>query len=301
MIDLAKQHGSVQAQFRPAEGGRLASLSYRGVELLVPPGRVPGYHGDTFWPSPQSLFEWPPPPVLDGAPYEIVEQSATMLAVRSSADPDFGLQVAKRFVLGMDSVRFAFVMTNTWPRPQAVAPWQVTRAPRRGLLVWALGARFADDDRLAKQREDPGCTFLHTRSERTFEGYSETGGHASIPVPAVTRTSKFFTDARGWVAHLHDGVIFLRIFPDLTPQQMAPRQAELELFFSIERDYIELENQGTYQVLAPGASLSYEVEWRFDTLDACVPTDRLTPELLEAIRALLGRGETFSPGSGTRR
>ena len=298
MIAQDKQCGAVQAQFRPDEGGRLASLRYRGVELLLPPGRVPGYYGDTFWPSPQSLFDWPPPPVLDAAPYEILDQSPTSLGLRSAPDPDQGLQFEKHFALHEASVAFRFVVTNTWPREHAVAPWQVTRAPRTGLLVWAVGQEFGDEDRLAKQREDPGCTYLHAQSDRAFEGYSVAGGHASIPVPAVTRTSKFFTDARGWVAHIHDGVIFLRIFPDLELEQMAPRQAELELFFGLERDYIELENQGAHETLAPGASLSYEVEWRFAPLDPDVRTDRVSPGLLAAIHTLLEGGGALNPGSG---
>jgi len=295
VIALDKRCGSVQAQFRPSEGGRLASLSYRGVELVLPPGRVPGYYGDTFWPSPQSLFDWPPPPVLDAAPYEILDQSTTSLAMRSAVDPDYGLQVSKHFELHEDSVTFGFVVTNTWPRAHAVAPWQVTRAPRSGLLVWAVGQAFHDEDRLSKQREDPGCTYLHAQSDKDFEGYSVAGAHASIPVPAVTRTSKFFTDARGWVAHVHDGVIFLRVFPDLSLDQMAPRQAELELFFGLERDYIELENQGAHETLAPGASLTYEVEWRFAPVDPGLQADQISPELLEAIDALLERKRPSDP------
>lgn len=293
-----KQCGAVEVQFRPLEGGRLASLRYRGVELVLAPGRVPGYYGDTFWPSPQSMFDWPPPPVLDAQPYAILDQSIEALTLRSAVDPDLGLQVEKRFTVHEDSVKFGFQVRNTGSGVCALAPWQVTRAPRTGLLVWAAGEVFGDEDRLTKQREDPGCWYLHAQSPVAFEGYSVEGPHVSIPVSAVTRTSKFFTDARGWVAHVHDGVVFLRIFPDLTVDQMAPRQAELELFFGIERDYIELENQGAYEVLEPGASLTYDVEWRFGTVDPGLPTDRVTPALLEEIHALLGRGAALTPGSG---
>ncbi len=297
VIALDKQCAAVRARFRPDEGGRLASLQYLGVDLVLPPGRVPGYYGDTFWPSPQALFDWPPPPALDAAPYEILNQSATSLAMRSAPDPDHGLQVEKHVALQEASVTFRFVVTNTWQRTRAVAPWQVTRAPRTGLLVWAVGQQFNDEDRLRKQREDPGCTYLHAQVESAFEGYSVAGDHASIPVAEVTRTSKFFTDAHGWVAHIHDGVIFLRIFPDLALEQMAPRQAELELFFGIERDYIELENQGAYEPIAPGASRTYEVEWRFAQVDPAVRTDRVSSELLNAIHALLEGGEALNPGS----
>jgi catechol 2,3-dioxygenase-like lactoylglutathione lyase family enzyme len=288
-----RRTGLLEVQFRPAEGGRLAVLRYDGVDLVVPPGQYHGFHGDTFWPSPQSLFDWPPPRVLDSDPYQLLADSSDEIVLRSAVDAELGLQVQKRFAVSEGSVRFAFTMTNRGEAPRAVAPWQVTRAPREGLIVWAPGTPFTDDDRVAKQREDPGCWYLHERCP-TFEGYVQEGDHASIWVPSVTRTSKFFTDARGWVAHVHHGLVLLRVFPDLRIEQMAPRQAELELFFGIERDYIELENQGAYETLAPGASLSYATEWRVHPLPDGVPQDRVTPELLATLHAMLGDGPRAS-------
>ena len=157
-----------------------------------------------------------------------------------------------------------------------------------GDLEEALGAATAiGDDRLQKQAEDPGCTYLHAATPGTFEGFAVEGPHASLHVPSVTRTSKFFSDARGWLAHVHHGTVFLRIFPDLTLAQIAPRQGEVELFFDPVRDYIEIENQGAYETLASGETLTYAVEWRFGAVDPNLPTDRITPELLRSIHALL--------------
>ena len=287
---LTRRCGPTEAEFIPDEGGRLGSLRYNGVPLVLPPGQVPGFYGDTFWPSPQARFDWPPPPILDKSPYEILAESPLGLTLRSAPDPDFGFQVEKRVELSEHGLAMQFTLTNIWSRAQAVAPWQVTRAPREGLLVWASGEPFHDPDRLAKQAEDPGCWFVHRDSTAMFEGLTAGADHSSIPVLAVRETSKLFTDARGWLAHAHHATLFLRVFPDLTPDQAAPRQGELELFFNPERNYIELENQGAYVTLAPGASLIYPVEWRFRTLDAEVETDRLTQELLAEINSLLAAG-----------
>ncbi|HSN43519.1 MAG TPA: DUF4380 domain-containing protein [Propionibacteriaceae bacterium] len=284
---IAKRCGSLEVEFLPAVGGRLASLRHAGVDLVLPPGRVPGFYGDTFWPSPQSRFDWPPPPVLDAEPYDVLADTECELTMRSAPDPDFGFQVGKHFTLSEHGLATVFTLTNTWPVEQDVAPWQVTRATREGLLVWAGGEPFTDADRLQKQREDPGCTYLHAATPAPFEGFVASGSHASLHVPSVTRTSKFFSDARGWLAHVHHGTVFLRIFPDLTLDQIAPRQGEVELFFDPVRDYIEIENQGPYETLAPGAALSYAVEWRFGAVDPDIPTDRITPELLRSIHALL--------------
>jgi hypothetical protein len=284
---LALRCGPTHVEFLPAEGGRLSRLRHNGVDLVLPPGAVPGFHGDTFWPSPQSRFDWPPPPVLDSQPYEVVLESPESLTLRSAPDPDFGFQVEKRFELAADSLAIEFTLTNIWSQPQSVAPWQVTRAPRDGVLVWAPGEPFADPDRMRKQEEDPGCWFVHRDSTAVFDGLEVGPDHASIAVPAVTTTSKLFTDAHGWLAHAHHATLFLRLFPDLTNDRAAPRQGEVEMYFNPDRDYIELENQGTYVTLDPGQSLTYPVEWRFRTLDPRIPTDRLTPELLAGIHGLL--------------
>lgn len=283
---LEQQLGELAVRYHPETGGRLASLRYAGVDLVLPPGQVPGYYGDTFWPSPQSQWDWPPPPALDAEPYDVIERTEHEISMRSGVDPGSGLRVDKRFVLAEDTLTCGFAVANDGGRPIAVAPWQVTRAPRAGLLVWAPGETFADDDRLHKQQVDPGCWYLHTGSPRRFGDYRAQDGYASLRVDSVAQTSKFFTDARGWVAHIHHRTMFLRQFPDLSLDQMAPQQAELELFFGLERDYIELENQGTYERLEPGTSLTYQVRWRFGPVPPGVPDDRVSAELLAAIDAL---------------
>jgi hypothetical protein len=267
----------------------LATLRYRGVDLVLPPGRVPGFWGDTFWPSPQSLFDWPPPPVLDGEPYEVLAASPGRLVVRSAPDPGFGIQVEKAYSVTEGALDFTFTVANVGREPRSLAPWQVTRAARSGLVVWAPGEPFTDEDRLVKQREDPGCWYVHARGTQPFHGLTAQAGLAAIHVPEVPRTCKLFTDARGWLAHVLDGTVLLRVFPDLAPAEAAPRQAEVELFFSPERDYIELENQGPLQALQPGTTLSYSTQWRFATLPAAVPTDRVTPALVAVLEGLLGR------------
>jgi hypothetical protein len=284
-----KRNGDVEAVFSPARGGRLDRLRHRGVDLVLPPGRVAGFHGETFWPSPQALWDWPPPAVLDAGPYAVLAESPDAISMRSAPDPAAGVRVGKQYRLLPDGMDITFTVTNTWPGPHALAPWQVTRAPRSGLLVWAAGDPFTDEDRLVKQREDPGCWYVHARGESTFPGLVAQHGLAAVVVPEVDRTCKLFADARGWLAHVHDATVLLRTFPDLAPDRAAPRQAEVELFFSPERDYIELENQGAHEVLQPGATMTYPVQLRLAALAPDVPTDRVTPALVAVLASLLGK------------
>lgn len=288
--DLVLTAGRLEVRLRPAQGGRLARLRYGEADLVLPAGQPHGFYGDTFWPSPQSRFDWPPPPALDADPYEVLAADPTGAVLRSAPDPTVGLQVTKRFAVSADTVDFAFTLTNVWSHEQRVAPWQVTRAAREGLLVWAPGAPFTDADRVVKHREDPPCWYHHADLPAPFPGLATGGAHASISVAAVPWTSKYHTDAQGWLAHLHRGTLVLRQFPDLRIDQAAPRQAELELYFDLERDYIELENQGDFRMLAPGESLQYATRWRFAATDPAMAPERVTPELIEAIEDLARAG-----------
>ena len=50
-------------------------------------------------------------------------------------------------------------------------------------------------------------------------------------------------------------------FADLTPEQPAPGEAEIQVYVNRGKTYIELESQGAYTTLAPGAELSWTVRW----------------------------------------
>lgn len=289
MNDLVQSAGALEVAFRPTDGGRLARVRFAGREMILPEGRVPGFYGDTFWPSPQARWDWPPPPVLDARPYAVRAATASTLTLQSERDEAFGFQLEKRSALGDDCLRLEFILTNIAPAPQRVAPWQVTRAPREGLILWAAGEPFDDADRLRKQAEDPGCWYLHREPPEPFVGLGIESGYATIRCAAVPRVCKLFADARGWLAHVREGTLFLRVFPDLELASIAPRQGEVEAYFNPEKDYLELENQGAYQTLAPGASLRYPVEWHFARLLPGGPADRLSPELIATIETLLAR------------
>lgn len=260
--------GSLEAILHPDHGGRLAALRAGDTDLILPPDRVEGFYGDTFWPSPQERFDWPPPAILDNEPYQVLHYDETSATLLSAPDPDFGFQIEKHFQLSPTQLSFRFRLTNIWDQPQQVAPWQVTRAPSEGILIWASGKPFTDEDRLIKQREDPGCYYLHEKDEKPFPTpIPQQKGLCQLAVDDVPITCKLFTDAQGWLAHLQGKLLVIRSFPDITPDQAAPRQGELELYFNPERGYIELENQGPYQTLRPGETLAYETNWRFHALE----------------------------------
>lgn len=105
------------------------------LEAFIQPeqgGRVLGFHGDTFWPSPQERFDWPPPAILDEDPYTVIQATGKSATIQSARDEPFGFQLEKHFEVKGNAIHFTSRLTNIWDRPQYVAPWQVTRAPREG-------------------------------------------------------------------------------------------------------------------------------------------------------------------------
>ena len=57
------------------------------------------------------------------------------------------------------------------------------------------------------------------------------------------------------------GLVFTKRFADLTPEQPAPGEAEIQVYVNQGKTYIEIENQGAYTALAPGEKLSWTVRW----------------------------------------
>ena len=55
--------------------------------------------------------------------------------------------------------------------------------------------------------------------------------------------------------------MFTKRFADLTPEQPAPGEAEIQVYVNQGKTYIEIENQGAYTALAPGENLSWTVRW----------------------------------------
>ena len=50
-------------------GGRIVTFSLSAHNILTGPAVDAANFGSTFWSSPQSDWNWPPPPEIDSAPY----------------------------------------------------------------------------------------------------------------------------------------------------------------------------------------------------------------------------------------
>ena len=70
--------------------------------------------------------------------------------------------------------------------------------------------------------------------------------------------------AEGWLAEMNGRWLLVQQAPDITVEKTAPNEGEVELYASPvkkEIGYVEIEHQGEYTSLEPGASTSWEVHW----------------------------------------
>jgi len=261
--------GDVRLEVDAARGGRVTALRLGERNLLSGAEIDAVNYGSTFWTSPQSAWGWPPDAEIDSAPYAgILDGEAVVL--RGPASRALGVSVEKR--VEVDRARRAFTLSyrvvSHAPAPVRLAPWEVTRVQPNGLTFFATGAgRYAPSD-LPAQDVD-GITWVHH--------------DASV----VVGHQKLYADAgEGWLAHVDADALFVKTF-DLVPRAAhAPGEAQVEIYASSLHRYVEVEQQGACETLAPGGALAWRVEWRVRRLPPEVAREVGSAALVRLARAV---------------
>lgn len=106
------------------ESSRLAGHS----SVHAKRGEWANYGGDKLWQSPQSLWVWPPAPILDGAPYE-AEVDYKSLVVSGQASAKSGIRFRRRISLDASgtAVHIENEMTNTSNHSETLGVWEITQ------------------------------------------------------------------------------------------------------------------------------------------------------------------------------
>lgn len=271
--------GNVTMRVDPKLGGRVISLTLSGKEILLQAESVAGTEnannfGITFWPSPQSAWGWPPPAAIDSEPYQAKVVTGTLLLTSEGATLGDGAVVAlsKQFapVAGKDAIDITYQLTNVGAVETTVACWQIARVPSYGLTFFRLGPGGVASDKL---------------ETATVEGVQWYEYDAAV---VVEQGQKTFADARGWVAHVEAGVVFVLVFPDLAPGEAAAGEAELELYADPSHTYIEIEPQGKALPLSPGKSLpAFRVRHILATLPTGIAASAGNPALVAFVESLI--------------
>jgi len=67
----------------------------------------------------------------------------------------------------------------------------------------------------------------------------------------------------------------------------APGEAQIELYATPAHTYVEVEVQGAYETIAPGAALSWRVVWLVRRLPTNIPREVGSAPLLDFIRGVV--------------
>lgn len=256
-----------------AKGGRIVTFALGGRNILTPAkdGQDNNW-GSTFWPSPQSDWNWPPPGAIDPGAYSAALEGST-LVLTGGTSPVLGLAATKTFRVAADTgaVTIVYGLVNRGKQARSVAPWEITRVAASGLTFFPMGdgsPRKGSQDLLGLQRVGDVAWFAYDAN--------------------VTNEQKVFADGHeGWIAHVDGNLLLVKSFSDTGPAQAAPGEAEIEIYTDAAHTYIEVENQGAYVSLAPGASLQWTVCWFLRGLDGSVPIHVGGSDLLNLVRALV--------------
>ena len=222
-------------------GGKILSYKLGDAEVLNQ-GRMPNSFGSTFWTSPQNEWNWPPVAEYDSKPFqaEIVGDKLVLTGDKSR----FGYSVRKEFtaVPKKDAISITYTIVNESGETRQVAPWEISRVPNDGVLFFVAPAVEPANNMV-------GLPFEFTQ------------GAAWYVMDEARENRKINADGRGWLAYCAKGLLFVKKFQDLKAGQAAPAEAEIQAYANPGKTFVEIEEQGAYTTLAPGASVSWTVRW----------------------------------------
>jgi hypothetical protein len=230
----------------PAIGGRITELKLNGINFLTTKSIHPIFWGSTLWPSPQKIWGGPDLVELDRSLYADTVFGNTLKMV-SKPDPNSGFIFTKEISVNkkLEAFELKYSITNGSDTIRKVAAWEVTRVQTGGLTFFPTGQGLRWGNIAGLVKESNGISWFNYEPEK-------------IP----SKHNKFFSDGKeGWVAQVNNGIIFIKYFKDEPKELAAPSEAEIEVYTNPDKTYLEVEVQGGYTTLKPGASLTWSVFW----------------------------------------
>lgn len=252
----------------PSTGGRITEFKLNGKNFLTTKSIHPIFWGSTLWPSPQKIWGGPDLLELDRLLYSDTVFGNTLKMV-SMPDPRSGFIFTKEFSVKnkLGAFELKYSITNGSDTIRKVAPWEVTRVQTGGITLFPTGQGLRWGNIASLAIESNGITWFNYEPEK---------------IPATN--NKFFADGNeGWIAHVNNGIIFIKSFTDQPRELAAPSEAEIEVYTNPDKTYVEVEVQGAYTTLKPGASLTWSVFWYIKKLPK-IKIENGSQQLIDFVR-----------------
>ncbi|WP_160154062.1 DUF4380 domain-containing protein [Microbulbifer sp. ALW1] len=276
-IQLAKD--SLKLALDPHYGGRITELWYGDRDLLAVPEPGENSFGSTFWLSPQTLWDWPPIPEHDTAPYAVSAKTADSATLSSALG--HGARVSKTVTLDNGhSARVHYRIDADKDFPE-IAAWEITRVPNRGLAF-------------APVTTDSVKT---VRGKVAYELNRDTLWLALEDKAPLVEGKVIANGTEGWLAYAVDRLLYLKIYPRVAMADMATGEGDIELYLSGELPFLELEVQSAAQSLRSGEALNWSVMWRLAPIPETVAIHSGSRSLMQFARDQVQLAERRLPST----
>jgi len=270
---LTLTNGDAQLTIDPQLGGRVTSLTFSSVEFLAQPDSQKVNFGATFWPSPQKFWHWPPPHNLHTGAYGY-KAIAGGYYLQSKPDTATQLQFEKEIQKSAHPNAFdlTYSMRNTGAETVNFAPWEVIAVKGGGVVFFPTAQDSMAHPSTLKLEVKDGISWYFAEHD-----------------PEATKSTKAFQDgAEGWIAYAFPAqrVMLVVHYPPMKGGVHAPTHAEVEIYHSPKKDYVELENQGSYTEIAENEQVLHQVRWQLCAIPDSIAIEKGNPKLVQFVRVM---------------
>ncbi|MEM9836474.1 MAG: hypothetical protein AAF828_08225 [Bacteroidota bacterium] len=256
---LRLSSGPLAIAVDPKIGGRIASFTYEGTEILKTSRDSNDLQwGSTVWTSPQADWGWPPNPTFDKMPYTEAAKEETRVILVSDVDRQTGLQMTKSIRLAEDQ-KWGHVATiryriyNRGTENRKVAVWENTRVPFGGYLTYPSGP--------AEQLQDASKIVTIADASETLRqitfNEAQPDEQKIFYDPAPPTEGRYLEHS-----YYHKGLKFTKSWK--RPNTVAPAHARLEVYLAPQSGFAELELQGEYVDVPPSGKAELTVFWQLE-------------------------------------
>lgn len=250
--DIRLENSNFVLEIRP-ETGRVRHIGFQdGPNLLWEPAQPAdlggwiNHGGDKLWFSPQSAWNWPPDPDLDGRPWTARREGMSVHMV-SPISRQFGIRLERRITLTADGVLFRNRLINLGLKPVDFAPWQVTQ--------------IIDPDWV---RMDVAGGLHRYEDRPLIDGYNVVDGETLWIRRNRRESRKFGTGSPTGTITARIGDTLIEMVARYEPGATYPDQGSAQQVFTADdpHAYVELELTGPLAKVAPGRSVELTVHLR---------------------------------------